>query len=223
MPHQNQQNVKDPKEINRYSMFSTAINTSIGQTVLFSVGAAVRHQPVHKGALTALAGGAIIGAIVGVVGSTLGVKKENTSFALKACGFILEQSCLFATMPMGEKVVPFVQNLSLVTKIEDQLIGGAILSSPSLFVLLMTICCCCCSAALDPEKRKAAANFISEQFGSAELVFAVAEYVTPVDAQAVLIDIEAGPNPQINATPVRIQDIDLAIATTINTRSMAKM
>lgn len=82
MPRQAQQNAKNPKEINRYNMFSTAIDNSIGQTVLFSVGAAVRHQPVHKGALTALAGGAIVGAIVGIVGSTLGVKKKNTSFCI---------------------------------------------------------------------------------------------------------------------------------------------
>lgn len=40
----------------------------------------------------------------------------------------------------------------------------------------------------------------------------VAEYVTPADTEAVVIDIETGPYPQIKATPVRIQDSDVTVA-----------
>ena len=139
MQDRNQLNKTDPKNMNRFNMFQTAVNNSISQTIVFSVGASVRNHPVHKGALTALAGGAIVGAIVGIIGQALGVKKKNSTFTLMLCGFILEYACLFTTMPLGEKVVPFDKNLSLVTKIEDQLIGAAIFTSPAGLVLLISL------------------------------------------------------------------------------------
>lgn len=165
---------------NKFGLFSTAINTSLGQAAIFSVGAAIRHHPVHKGAITALTGGVIAGAIVGLVGGYLGIKEKGNSLQLALCGALLEWAATLSTLPLGTQVVPFQQNLSISTLIEDQLVGGAVLGSPAIGALLLIPCFMLAGySQLSTEERAATRQVFSDTlrnyFSTVELILTIAE------------------------------------------------
>jgi hypothetical protein len=193
MPIEQTETKKDPSTINRYHIFSTAVGNALGQAAVFSVGAAVRDQPVRKGAITALAGGTIVGAIVGLLGMLLGVKQKNSTFNMLLVSFVLEEALTFATMPLGAAVVPYEQNLSTSVLIEDQLVGVAVIASPVLFVCFVALCCAAGLAASDSNVRKAMIEQLRQQFTIAELAFVLAEAsLTDVPEAPVIVDVEQG-------------------------------
>jgi len=166
---------------NKYGFFQTGISNSLSQATIFSIGAAVRNQPVRKGAITALAGGAVVGAVLGFIGDQLGIKNKGNSFNLTVCSYFLEWALTLATMPLGAQIVPFEQNLSMSTLIEDQLVGSTIMISPALAMLILIPCClCACYAQLDEEEKIHFKQSISETLraysSTLDLVLTVAEY-----------------------------------------------
>jgi hypothetical protein len=184
-----------PKD--KFGFFYNATMNPLGQAAIFSVGAAIRNQPVFKGAITALAGGAVIGAVVGLIGSQLGVKDKGNSLKLSFSSFLLEWALTLATMPLGAQIVPFEQELSMPTLIEDQLIGSAVLGSPVFVMLALLPCClCACYAQLDEEEK---ARFKSKMyetlrahFSTVDLVLTATEY--PM-ADAAIVKVDANHTP----------------------------
>ena len=165
---------------NKFGLFSTAIGTSLGGAMVYSVGAAVRHHPVHKGAIIALTGGAVVGAVVGLIGASLGIKQKGNSLQLTFCSFLLEWAACLGTMPLGAEIVPFKQNLATSTLIEDQLIGSVIISSPALGLLILLSCCLiACYSQLPAEERMAARSHLMDTlrnyFCTVDLILAIEE------------------------------------------------
>jgi hypothetical protein len=182
---QNQQTVQ-PEEAeavqlkNKFSFFSTAMGSSLGYAATFSIGAAIRHHPIHKGAITALAGGAIVGAIIGTIGGALDIKEKGNSFNLALCSTLLEWTVFLSSLPMGTQVVPFEQNLSISTLIEDHIIGAAICVSPAIAaIMLLLSCSLVCYATQSFEERRAIRSGVWESFrqysSTVELAHAIAE------------------------------------------------
>jgi ABC-type uncharacterized transport system permease subunit len=153
---------------------------SLGQAAHFSVGAAIRHHPIHKGAITALTGGVIAGAIVGLVGRYLGIKEKGNSLQLELCGKLLLWAAALSTLPLGTQVVPFQQNLSISNLIENQLVGCAVLTSPVIGGLLLLPCCIlACYSQLSTEERAAIRQDFSDTFrnyfSTVDLALTIAE------------------------------------------------
>ena len=119
---------------NRYGFFKTAIENPLTQAAVFSIGAAIHHHPVRKGALTALAGGPLVGAVVGLIGTRLGIKNYGNSEHLEFCSFLLDMAALVATMPLGAIMVPFEQNLPQKTQSDDQFLGCLVLGGIGLLI-----------------------------------------------------------------------------------------
>lgn len=193
---------------NKFSLFSTAMNTSLGAAATFSVGAAIRHHPVHNGAITALTGGVIVGAIVGLVGASLGIKEKDNSWQLALCSVVLEWAAALSTLPLGTQVVPFQQNLSVSTLIEDLLVGSAVLSSPFIGVFLLLPCCLlACYAQSSAEEqantRQSVSNALRNYFSTADLILTIAE-ATVVEEGAVA-----------TTTPAVVDSIPADVAMTI--------
>ena len=119
---------------NRYGFFKTAIENPLTQAAAFSIGAAIHHHPVRKGALTALAGGPLVGAVVGLIGLRLGIKNYDNSVHLEYCSFLLDMAALATTMPLGALMVPFEQNLPQKTLGDDQFMGYLVLGGIGLLI-----------------------------------------------------------------------------------------
>jgi hypothetical protein len=119
---------------NRYGFFKTAIEKPLTQAAAFSIGAAIHHHPVRKGALTALAGGPLVGAVVGLIGSRLGIKNYDNSDHLEFCSLLLDMAALVTTMPLGTIMVPFEQNLPQKTQSDDQFLGCLVLGGIGLLI-----------------------------------------------------------------------------------------
>lgn len=114
---------------------------------------------------------------------------------LTLCGALLEWAATLSTLPLGTQVVPFQQNLSISTLIEDQLVGGAVLSSPAIGALLLLPCCIlACYSQLSTEERAAMRQVVSDTlrnyFSSVELIFTIAEATTIEEAPIVTTNPE---------------------------------
>jgi hypothetical protein len=179
-PEQPEQPIQGQSK-NKFGLFSTAFITSLGQAATFSAGAAIRHHPVHKGAITALTGGVIAGAIIGLIGGYLGIKEKGNSLQLALCGALLEWAANLSTLPLGTQVVPFQQDLSISTLIEDQLVGCAAINGPFICALLLLPCCMlsCYYSRLSTEERatfrQLASDNLRNYFSTAALILTIAE------------------------------------------------
>jgi hypothetical protein len=101
---------------NKFSLFYTAFSTSIGVAVNYSVGATIRHHPLHNGAITALTDGVIVGAIIGYIGGSLDIKeKNNNTLTLALCGVLLD----WAAAVVVVEEVPVITTLEATASDEN--------------------------------------------------------------------------------------------------------
>lgn len=122
------------KIINRRSIsnpFVGAIAIGVGRAISTAIGAAIRENDVHSEALTVLAGGAITGAIAGLLGCCIPETDNNSSLFLKMAEGVLVTGISVAailTAPiMGEECLQLGIDWGQV--IVDSLIGDATITA----------------------------------------------------------------------------------------------
>lgn len=131
---------------------STAITTALAGAAGVATGAAMRGNSVHNEALTILAGGAITGAIAGLVGCCIPETDKDFSrsakFAIAAAQATLGLAATLTAQLMGEACLHLHTNWDETVK--DQLAGTAAITAGVLAVgatvacvagLLSTKCC----------------------------------------------------------------------------------
>ena len=188
--------VQSDQSIMKYGLFKTSIGYSLVAASTFAIGANVRHHPIHNGAITALTGGAIVGAIAGIIGSSLGIKKEGNSFKLQLCSLLLEYAC-FSAIPLGAQITPFKQNLPISTLVEDQLIGNAVILSSLLALTILLISYMSCK--LSREQRHLMSQTLFNQLRSS---FATTDLIMSLnEAPAVLVNHVPVATMQVTDTP----------------------
>lgn len=159
--------------------FGFAFTNPLVQAALYAIGANIIkwaysqsiHEPIHKGAIMALAGGPIAGFAAGLaiqlfVPPLREATYGSSSYMIRSwpsmVNFLLNDAATLATIPLGTQLVPFKTQTPLSELIIAQLVGDATIVTAflALHVLLTAIACCSANTEIRKAVRQALVDWL---------------------------------------------------------------